>query len=165
MSIFIEHLKAEIQALERSLEADPRFVKLRELRHIEKLYETDSLLSMVPDSRIATAEPVRRSATRESSPESKRVIDEATQFLTGRTDPVALRDMFHEIVRVRGCHVGGKDPINGLSSILSRAGKFIAHGRSGWTLATIDDEPKTETPSSSELLGASKTNGAEPLYP
>jgi hypothetical protein len=151
MPNFIEHLRAEIQALERSLEADPRFVKLRELRQVEKLYETDSAVPPEPGSRMLAISH-SRATTREPSEETKQVVNAAERFLAGQIEPIRLRDMYHEIVEIRGCRVGGRDPINGLSAILSRSGKFQAHGRSGWTLV----KPK-------EPSQAPKSNGAEPL--
>jgi hypothetical protein len=163
MPDFLDHLKAEILALERSLEADPRWVKLRELRNIEGLYEDGAVSIADGDSPGFIDRPVRRPATRVSSPETQRVIDESTKLLAGQQSPMPIREMFHEIVEVRGCRIGGRDPVNGLSAILSRSGGFRSHGRSGWTLATTEDEPKTEAPNSSELSGAPRANGAEPL--
>jgi hypothetical protein len=162
---FIDHLKAEIQELERLLEADPRFVKLRELRRIQHLYETERRLATETDSPSDALRSPRRPATREITPETKLVMEEAEKFLAGQIRPIPLRDMYHEIVEVRGCHIGGKDPINGLSAILSRSPQFVSHGRSGWTLAEKEEASQTETPNSGELFGAPKSNGAMPLSP
>jgi hypothetical protein len=166
---FLDHLEAEILALKSSLETDPRFVKLRELRRIKDLYLSDSASAVGSDSprtRAGSSASQRKSVTRKMSPETERVIEESERLLDGRSSPTPLRDVFHHVVDICGCHIGGKDPINGLSSILSRAGKFKAHGRAGWTLAEPEAEPsQTETPNSETLFGAPKSNGAAPLSP
>jgi hypothetical protein len=167
MANFLDHLTAEILALERSLDADPRYIKLRELCRVRALYMDDSSRAADTDSLGMKPTPSQHSPSpsRKMLPETERVIIEAEGLLAGRSSPTPLRDIFHQVVEVRGCHIGGKDPVNGLSSILSRAGKFKAHGRSGWTMATDEPDPQTETPNSNELFGAPKTNGAMPLSP
>jgi hypothetical protein len=137
MPEFLDHLRAEILALQRSLDADPRTIKLRELRRVEALYGTSAAADSPP---AQDSQPlIRKSATREMSAETRQVIEEAERFLVGHSDPVPLREMYHQVVEIRGCQIGGQDPINGLSAILSRAGKFKAHGRSGWTLKTTEE--------------------------
>jgi hypothetical protein len=139
MASFIDHLAAEILALEQALEADPRYIKLRELRRVQDLYEADSHSVLTTDSAPTPVPGLRRRmATREMSPETKLVIEEAERFLAGRTEPVPLQNLYHELVEVRGCRIGGENPVNGLSSILSRSKQFVPHGRAGWTLGLSD---------------------------
>jgi hypothetical protein len=128
---FVDHLKAEILDLERSLEDDPRFVKLRELRRIRDLYEAPRR-AVSADSPTRAREPQKR-PPREMSPATRAVVNAATEYLTGRTDIVPLRVLYHHIAEERGIHIGGEDKINNLSAILYRYG-FEAEGRSGWRL-------------------------------
>lgn len=168
MPSFIDHVDAEIQALERSLEDEPRFLKLRELYRIRRLY-TSSVAPMNGvdlGHRPAPVEaPQRKPATRKVSPETEQVIAETEFFLQGNASPIPLRNLYHHVVNVRGCKIGGKDPVNGLSAMLSRSGRFVAHGRSGWTLRprapTAGDSETSEPKESDEAPDDnSKTNGA-----
>jgi len=147
MPDYLEHLKATILALEQELAADPRHATLRELRRI---YETNSTTDS-PATSVAPAPtgamPTHRPPTREMRAETKETIEASERFVKGRIEPVPTREIYHHVVS-HGCHIGGANPINGLSAILSRSGKFLAHGRSGWTLASepsagrkADDDP------------------------
>ena len=135
MAGFADHLKAEIIALERSLEADPRFVKLRELQRVWELYEAPQGAASAdsPSINEVRARESQRSASREMAPSTRAVVNAATEYLTGRTDLVPLRTLYHHITDERGIHIGGKDKINNLSAILNRYG-FEAQGRVGWRL-------------------------------
>lgn len=149
MADFVDHLNAEIQALERSLDDDPRFIKLRELRRVQALYQDHSGIAHA-DSPAATAPreriPHDRSSPREMKPATKLVVDAAREHLAGRVSLVPLRDLYHEIAEVRGIPIGGKDPVNNLSAMLYRYG-FEAVGKAGWRLRqdTKSDAPSAET--------------------
>jgi hypothetical protein len=132
MAGFVDHLQAEILALERSLETDPRFVKLRELRRVHDLYAGQRGASSA-DSPLRAREPQKRPAPREMSQATRSVVNAATEYLTDRSDIVPLRVLYHHIAEERGIHIGGADKINNLSAILYRYG-FEAQGRSGWRL-------------------------------
>ena len=173
MPSFIDHLDTEILALEH---------KLRELRRIRALYGDDPVLSAAPD--LAENPILRKVGTRKKSPETERAIEEAAAFLieegernqslTGDMIPVPIRRIFHHVRDVRGCHIGGSDPINNFSAMMSRSGKFISHGRAGWTLGpsspnvyrsggdTDNDanKPESESPSGLPSPDAMKANGA-----
>lgn len=128
MPDYLDHLKAAITALEQELERDPRHATLRELRRVLAAAQGE------PGSDLPSAPtPIRSrpSSARTMSPETVRIVGEADDFLSGRTTPVPLRELYHELVEVRGCHIGGKNPINGLSAILSTRG-FVPVGRAGW---------------------------------
>lgn len=158
MTGFLEVLDAEIQGLQRSLETDPRFTKLRELRRIRELYASDS---PHPPIRVTPTSDARKSAGRKMWPETEHTIKEAEQLLANAAEPVPLRDIFRHVTQ-RGCKIGGRDPLNNFSAMLSRSGKFAARGKAGWMLATTrasdsdDEHPKLEAPNSSELFGAPK---------
>lgn len=168
MTEFLDHLRAEMQALERSLESDPRYIKLRELKRVRALYEGAPQVA-IADSPERGETPARlprerRPAPREMSPETKRVIAAAHELMDGRTDPFPLRALYHEIAEVRGVRVGGKSPINNLSAMLYRYG-FEAVGRTGWRVRqdvaddTTSSEPEPE-PDPGILFSAHAPNGA-----
>jgi hypothetical protein len=171
MAEFLDHLRAEIEALERSLEHDPRFVKLRELQHVRGIYESQSGApptdSPFPRD-VQGRAPHKRSARREMSPATKRVVEAAREYLSGRASPVPLRDLYRELAEVRGIPIGGSEPVNNLSAMLYRYG-FEAVGRAGWRLRQQqaeaapeagDTEPDKEEPHNSGLVCASKPNGS-----
>jgi hypothetical protein len=167
MANFVDHLKAEILGLERSLETDPRFVKLRELRRVYDLYEAprDAATTDSPSiNEVRAPKLQKRPSTREMSPATRAVVNAATEYLTGRTNLVPLRTLYHHITEERGIQIGGEDKINNLSAILYRYG-FEAEGRAGWRLkqpaemnvsepAPAQDDPPTE------LSCALRSNGA-----
>jgi hypothetical protein len=66
------------------------------------------------------------------------------EFLKEKTEPVPLRHIYYQVVERGGCRIGGQDPVNGLSAILSRSGRFTAHGRMGWTLKTPEETATEE---------------------
>lgn len=146
MTGFLDHLQAEMQALERSLENDPRYIKLRELQRVRALYDVQRGAASANSSSLREV-PERaqhkRSVPREMSPATKRVIGAARELLMGRTAPMPLRKMYHEIAEVRGIPIGGREPINNLSAMLYRYG-FEAVGRAGWRLHQSADRTATE---------------------
>jgi hypothetical protein len=160
MAGFVDHLRAEIEALERSLESDPRFVKLRELQRVRILYESrpgtvspDSPSLRDREERI----PHRRPPTREMSPATKLVIDAAREYVAPRDPvPVPLRELYREITEVRSIPIGGSQPINNLSAMLYRYG-FEAVGRVGWRLR--QPEKTSIEPSESEEKGEPDKTG------
>jgi hypothetical protein len=167
MAGFLDHLMAEIQALEQSLAGDPRFVKLRELQRVRSLYESQpGVLSPDSPSLKGAGEPgQRRQPTpRTMTPETRAIVNAATEYVRNRLTPVPLRELYHEIAEVRGIPIGGKNPINNLSAMLWRYG-FRAEGRAGWRLQETkesadqsdsgDGEPQKET-----LFSAPRINGA-----
>ena len=52
--------------------------------------------SPLPDSQ-------RRMPSREMSPETKEVIERATEFLHDKSEPVPIRDLYNQIVEKDGC--------------------------------------------------------------
>jgi hypothetical protein len=169
MTGFLDHLRAEMQALERSLENDPRYIKLRELQRVRALYEGEPGAAPADSpAPIATQQrsPHRRPAPREMSPETKRVISAANELMAGRSEPMPLRDLYHEIADVQGIPIGGNKPINNLSAMLYRYG-FEAVGRAGWRLRqsaknvdATDSEP--DEPDAAKLFSAPALNGSAP---
>jgi hypothetical protein len=158
MAGFVDHLKAEILDLERSLEADPRFVKLRELRRIHDLYEAPRG-AVLADSPARAREPRKRPAPREMSPATRAVVNAATEYLRGRTEIVPLRVLYQHIAEERGIPIGGADKINNLSAILYRYG-FEAEGRAGWRLKQEHPLGVSEPDQDNDLSCMPRANGA-----
>jgi hypothetical protein len=135
MSEFLPSLDAEIDRLEKAIEAIPEVVKLRELRRIRALYSTtEQVLSSIQI--IAKVEATQ--AGRRMSPERQRALDYIAQRLgadlAGPVRTSAILGMLTDV----GIEIGGNDPLNNLSALLSTSGRFVAHGRSGWTLKRDD---------------------------
>jgi hypothetical protein len=173
MAGFIDHLTEEIQALERSLETDTRFVKLRELQRVRALYEASSGAAS-PDSPslkdVEERNPRKKPPPREMTSATRAVVTAATEYLAGRSEVVPLRTVYHHISNERGIQIGGKNPINSLSAILSRYG-FEARGRAGWKLrqvSGIDDKAEPEAASQqrekSGLFCAPRSNGSAEIH-
>lgn len=149
MSRFIEAMDEEIRSLRQALEADIRFRRLQELQRIRaSVYATEggipaSGLSPVPA--IDGVPPHMRGAppTRKPSAERQRAIDAAHAFLRGKIEPTPIKVVYNHLVGL-GITIGGKDPSSNLSAMLSQDGRFLANGRSGWTLREEAEEEEQE---------------------
>ncbi|WP_142252398.1 hypothetical protein [Bradyrhizobium sp. UNPF46] len=133
-------LDSEIAQLEAELESDPRFLRLKRLRTLREGYLD---LPAVAPSNAAPSDqqesyftlgpgPAQRSGRRRS-PERELALQEARMLLRGKTEPTRITEIDAHL-EARGIRLGGSDPLNNLSALLSGAGDFIAHGRAGWTL-------------------------------
>jgi hypothetical protein len=155
---FTQALDAEIAALEQEIGADPRLVKLRELKRVRALYGTpppasngeaalndsvpsqlrgENLTSLFNNHVMSTTALQRESARtpgRKPSPERIRAMTEAVGFLRGKTEPTKTADIYAHLLS-RGIRLAGDDPQNNLSAMLNKAPEFQSHGRIGWTLA------------------------------
>ena len=132
---FVAALKAEITDLERQLHADPRYVKVNELKRVMALYVSTH---DAPRKRTATPSGSRPFA----SGAAAAILGVAKEILAGRTEPTPTQEIMGALGE-RGVHVGGSVPQNGVSSVLSKSEDFISHGRSGWTLVNGHDAEKT----------------------
>ena len=142
MSDFIEALKTEIADLEGQLAADPRYLKLREANRLLALY---TQTRKRPRDRSPAASGTRPF----SSGVSAKILKAATELLEGRAEPMPTRDILIALVAL-GVDVGGAEPRNTLSSILSKSGVFVPHGRNGWTLKAANGHDN-------EMTGDDKT--------
>ena len=131
---FVTALKAEIADLERQLHADPRYVKVNELKRVMALYVSTH---DAPRRRAATPSGSRPFATGAAAT----ILGVAKEILAGRTEPTPVQ-VIMKILDERGVRVGGAVPRNSVSSILSKSADFISHGRSGWTLVNGHDTEK-----------------------
>ncbi len=146
MGQFVDALDEEINALERKLQDDPKFIKLQELKRVRGLYPAAS-----------THAPRRRSRT---SPDRERILDAAETIIQGRTKPTTTAAML-ERVQTEGLTVPGKDARNTLSAMLSHSDRFESHGRSGWTLVEPDEPDHSEEAADGDLLEGNPSTASE----
>lgn len=172
---FKEALEREILELEKSLEADPRFVKLRELQRVTALYTPaaqamDAFKTIVGSIASASSgrttprsygggEVVMDGQRRVSGMIRQKVLEDAENILRGRTEPTKTADLYDSLI-VLGHEIGGDDPKNNLSAMLSKSQLFRSHKRAGWTLvesqstAPDDDTDDDENqPNATPLAG------------
>lgn len=157
---FIAALKAEIANLEAELERSLTFIRLQEARRMLALYEQDrpaepkrSAISPGQDLATQLAEVSRKYANqveamrsarspftvRRGSPERAKALEAARLFLLNRVgDPTTTAAIYEHVLGL-GIEIGGNDPRNNLSAMLSNSPIFQSHGRAGWTLASADD--------------------------
>ena len=127
---FVASLDLEIQRLEKAVEDIPEVRKLRELQRIQALYN-DEIVSRVVDPLIAKY--AGGPPGRKMSPQRQRALEVTAEFLADKINPMRTTTIL-EALAGNGITLGGNDPVNALSALLSTSGKFVAHGRSGWTL-------------------------------
>jgi hypothetical protein len=148
---FVAALKAEIANLEAELYENKVYRRLGEARQLLALYDdepAESGRSALRQMFIANA--VKRDAARRSSPDRAKALDAARMFLTNRVgEPTPTGIIYDHIVSL-GIEIGGNEPRNNLSAMLSNSPIFQSHGRAGWTLtdeANADgDAPSLEKP-------------------
>jgi len=134
---FVEALAAEIDGIEAELSADPRFIKLNELKRLRELYSQENARTEVNVlQRLKFPTPARAYGGRTPSPERQGILDAAKAYLVGRNHPTPTSEIYDAI---RGSvNIPGTNPKNNLSAMLSNSTEFQSHGRVGWTLT-----PKT----------------------
>lgn len=140
-------LDAEIGELQKQLAADPRYIKLQELRRVRHLYGGVAHFNGVAG--VATTGPVAAAVTtpatapptatenrsgRKPSPERVKALLIAKEFLRDKTGPTRTADIL-ACIRDAGVQLGGNDPQNNLSAMLYHSNDFRSRGRAGWILA------------------------------
>lgn len=135
-------LDGEIAQLHAELAKDLRFIRLKHLERLRNEYlslpSVASSSSTPPNQEPASADSNAgdvegRTAGRRRSPEREEALKEARALLVGKTEPTRLSDIDAHLTD-KGIRLGGSDPLNNLSALLSTSGIFTAHGRAGWTL-------------------------------
>lgn len=151
-SQFLTSLRAEISALEADLHRDPRYLKLRSLQDVLRLYEGGAVSEVEPEKvdsgRGTPQEPSRgpkESQGRQPSEARVKAVALSADLIRGRTSPTPTRELYSMLVE-RGVEIGGKEPVSNLSAILSKTEGFKSIGRSGWLLEVdrSDEQPSTE---------------------
>lgn len=129
-------LDSEISQLESELNRDARFVRLKQLKEMRENYLSLPPLTVPTQPFNLTAElnsSESRSGGRRRSPEREQALQETKAFLKGKTQPTRLSEI-DAYLEAKGVRLGGADPLNNLSALLSTSDEFRAHGRAGWTL-------------------------------
>lgn len=148
-SNFVPLLDLEIKRLEQVIEGIPDVRRLAELKRVRALYPTVHNVSMV-EGIVATdtsSAPVTKSVPgRKMAPERQRALDFVTILLKQEPFPVRTSSLSGALQQ-KGINIGGSDPVNSLSALLSTSGQFQAHGRSGWTIKLTPEELTENTAS------------------
>jgi hypothetical protein len=135
-------LDAEIDQLKAELRSDPRFARLKQLERMREEYlalpqatasSPPKLQLQLRKMQLRADDGDGRTPGRKRSPERERALEETTKFLAGKTAPTRLGEIDEHLERL-GIRIGGSDPLNNLSALLSTSGQFRAHGRAGWTI-------------------------------
>jgi hypothetical protein len=163
MTDFTTALDLEIKHLEEIVESIPEVVKLRGLQRVRAIYLSHSSAHRMEASRVSQdlARALTSSASspgRRMSPERLQAIEFVSVHLSGQSAPVKTVDLHHAL-EANGINIGGSDPVNGLSALLSTSGKFVAHGRSGWTLKPSNDGNQVSAPA---MAGNGNPGSGEP---
>jgi hypothetical protein len=163
MSNFTAALDQEIQHLEKIVEAIPEVVKLRELQRVRALYGPSAGVGQARG--FAEVSTTVSGAGRKMAPERQRAIEFVSVHLTGQTNPIKTADLLLAL-QGNGIDIGGSDPVNSLSALLSTSGRFVAHGRSGWTLKRDADGSvpltRTEIDDESTVSAQAQAKGGNP---
>lgn len=131
-SEFSSALRREIAALEAELANSPTYRRLKALRQALVEYEgRDS-----PSAPVAR-HGVTQYAKRRHTPAREAVFDFVRKLLADRDYPTPTRDIF-SAMQDANVEIGGKQPINNLSAMLSNSDEFVSYGRSGWLLKKND---------------------------
>lgn len=162
---FEEALADEIASLEAQLNSDPRYMKLRELHRIRRLYERGSEPAAARDAleeRDRAEFPATPKFKRRGDPRRQAALEAAIALMTGVQDPMKTGDLWEQLER-QGITLGGDNPANNLSSLLYKSGKFFSFGRSGWLLRSEADKISAPAPgvSPSEVDQASELGEAD----
>lgn len=156
MAEFVSALKAEIANLEAAKRLTDQ--RLAEARRMLALYEPsadvdasgEKLGDILGRPPYAPDMSSAKLPTRMPSPERAKVLELAQTFLAGRMAPTPTAVIYDHVISMGG-RIGGNDPRNNLSAMLSNSDLFRSHGRSGWTLVRAeasDKEPPEPAPSS-----------------
>jgi hypothetical protein len=135
-------LDGEIAQLRSDLARDPRYTRLKDLERIRNDYLALPQVGVAAPSQppAPAAKPGNgddaetRSPGRRRSPEREAAIREARGLLAGKSEPTRITEI-DAYLTDKGIRLGGNDPLNNLSALLSTSGQFTAHGRAGWTLS------------------------------
>lgn len=145
-SPFLTSLRAEISALEADLHRDPRYLKLRSLQDVLRLYEDGRPSDVEPEkadsnSRGSQEPPqgIREGQGRQPSEARVKAVALSADFIRGRTSPTPTREIYGMLV-AQGVEIGGKEPVSNLSAILSKSEGFKSTGRLGWLLESDQSE-------------------------
>jgi hypothetical protein len=139
MTSFMQAVDDEIAALERELEKQPVFVKLRELKRVRSLYVSGADLQHKAPSNIARNEALLFKVHRKKNapPMSGKTLDAinaAIGVLDAHGRPLRTVQLLGHLTDM-GITFTGSSPQNTLSTLLSRATEIESRGgHLGWAL-------------------------------
>jgi hypothetical protein len=121
-----------------------------------------------PTQQRSTQQQVRRGEASRQSPskpgtQAEVILTSAAAYLRDKSSRAPSTEI-SKALAAQGITIGGKDSSATVAAYLTHSPLFDNIRGQGYGLAEWS-KPKTETPNSSELFGAPKTNGAEPLSP
>jgi hypothetical protein len=165
-SSFVAALRAEVASLEEELSKSLVYQRLAEARKMLALYEPPAVEAdeTVPQRVLgsvasALAKPPEARPPRAQSPERAKALEAARLLLTNRSGPTPTGIIYDHVTSL-GIEIGGKDPRNNLSAMLSNSPMFKSNGRSGWSLAT-DNGPRDPVPT--ENMAEPSADGSDVL--
>jgi hypothetical protein len=111
-------------------------------------------------------EQIRRSKASAQSPskpgtQAESILTAAATYLRDKNSRAPSTEISKALTS-RGVGIGGRDPSATVAAYLTHSPLFDNIRGQGYGLIEWSN-PQSETPNSSELFGAPKTNGAEPL--
>jgi|TARA_B100000378_G_scaffold257010_1_gene235110 hypothetical protein len=144
---FVQHLQAEISALEAELAEHPAFKKLEALKHSLALYHGEQAPSRVvmpgmPGSQPATQPPVRQRSRSSRSAIKERILKHVDGFFGDHDGPYTTGQIFDSVERA-GLEVPGTNPRNNLSAMLSNSDDFVSTP-DGWVRALSFSDSNNE---------------------
>ncbi len=136
--MFLQALRAEIEVLEGELLLDVRYRKLRELQQVRRLYDPEE--ATPAEERTLGVSSVRGGTVRVHRVNTERVraLDAARMFIVNRVGPVPTTDVLEHLSSM-GIQIGGNEPRNTLSAMMSNSELFTSNGRKGWTIRQEGD--------------------------
>jgi hypothetical protein len=151
-SSFVAALRSEVANLEEELSKSLVYQRLAEARKMLALYEPPAVaVDEPPSQRVlgsvgsAIAKPTEARPPRAQSPERARALEAARLLLANRSGPTPTGVIYDHVTSL-GIEIGGKDPRNNLSAMLSNSPMFKSNRRSGWSLAPADDPAVDDGP-------------------
>ena len=127
-------------------EKDSHFLRLLDQEIVERERELDECQRKLAILRDLRQNYISASARKGDQPSYRltsnwrTAIEAALAFLREQTGPVSTVCILDHLNNV-GIVLGGHQPRNSLSVMLSRSPLFKAHGRRGWTLAELARSP------------------------
>ena len=134
-------LTAEIAHLEAELQADVRYLRLKHLYGIAELYDATIAPPASAVQPFASVALPRKPPTRKIDEARARALAESEKFVRSVGRVVPTKEIYAHISAIDGIELHGGSPQNNLSAMLSKSGRFVSHGRAGWT---IKESPEGE---------------------
>jgi hypothetical protein len=134
MSDFLNALDREVAALERQLSEHPAYRKLAELRRVRSIYTGEEKTHQT----LPITGSFQRRARAPSTGKRSEILQAILDFLREKSGPTKTADILAHVQQL-GFEVGGANPSNTISSILSKSDEVDSKGWSvGWVLKDND---------------------------